>query len=161
MTQILNSLDEVNELLANVAEDFRLTELLPYMQQELNNITDLHQGFFSTATAPTGEAWAANAPRTIREKGHARQLYGKPRNGYRLSTSLTQKANQTTGEAVREAIEVANGGMITFGSLVPYSVYNEFGTSRIPARPHTGLTDAYLDAATERLADTAIKQLIA
>lgn len=158
-TYILHSLEEFNEVIESVVEDFQAIELVPYMQGELRQIEDLHAGFFKTATAPNGTAWKENALRTIRAKGHSRVLFGKPSNGFRLSHSLTGIANETTGDAIREAIAVANGGMITFGTFVEYSVYNDQGTSRIPARPHIGLTINYLDAATERLTEHAITQL--
>ncbi len=161
-TYELHSLDEIDDLVQSVVEDFRAIELLPYMQGELGRMADLHQEYFSSGAGPNGSKWGKNAPATVRQKGHGRVLYGHPAKGHRLSKSLTEKANQTTNEAIREAIEVASGGMMTFGSLVEHAGDFMAGrpTSYAPeGRPHIGLNEKYLDAATERLADTAMDQL--
>lgn len=162
MTLVLNSFGEVRGLIESVVADFRGIKLLPYMQGELGHMADLHQGYFSSGSGPGGSKWGKNAPSTVRAKGHGRVLFGIPSRGHRLSRSLTQKANQTTDDAIREAIEVAGGGMMTFGSLVEYAGDTRAGrpTSYAPeGRPHVGLNDKYLDAATERLADAALQQL--
>src|SRR5262249_34423210 len=109
------------------------------MQRELGYITDLHQGYFDNSVSPSGEPWARNRPSTISRKGHSKVLRGIPKYGFPLQKSLTLRATQSVGDAIREAIEVANGGMITFGDTLFYSEINSVNRqardgSTIPAR---------------------------
>lgn len=181
-TVVLDSLEEIPELLANVQEDLELINYVAYLNKELDLLADLHKSFFDASAGPSGAPWAANAPSTIRQKGHAIVLRGKrgqvaknvkatkrrPKvgfsrakniGGYRLATSLTAKSSQSHGDAIREATDEGNGAMLKFGTAVPYAIFNDQGTDRTPARPHIGMNDTHLDAMTNRVVDYAINEL--
>ena len=49
--------------------------------------------------------------------------------------------------------------MLKFGTDLPYSVFNDQGTDRIPARPHIGMDNKHLDGLVRRALDYTIKQL--
>lgn len=156
-TITLKGLEEIPDLLRGVEEDFRDIDWIPYLQKELLELSNTATGMFASSQTPDGVPWKPNAPRTIREKGHARILRGKPANKYRLSRSLTQKAGG--GDAIREAIQTASGAVLGFGTAVEYALYNDQGTNRIPARPHIGINEKHLDGMVERVADYAVAQL--
>lgn len=180
---IMNSLDELPEFFANIYEDFGQIDYGVFLAGELDILADLHRDMFQNSQSPDGAPWKPNAPSTIRQKGHAIILRGKrnttpSRNvkatkrrpavrhnkskgirGFRLATSLTAKTKQSFGDAVREAIGRPGGGDATFGTSVEYSIYNDQGTSRIPARPHIGMTEQQLDAIVGRALDYSLQQL--
>lgn len=181
-TMILDSVEEIPELLANIQEDLEQVDFTGWLQGELALLADLHKSYFDSSTGPDGQPWSANAPSTVRQKGHAVILRGlkqqrqknvkatkrrpavkhsaaKGIGGFRLATSLTAKTTQSFGDAIREAVSEQAGGALTFGTDVPYAVYNDQGTNRIPARPHIGMPDKHLDAMVERVLDFTIKQL--
>lgn len=176
-TIYLDGPEELQSLMDGIAEDFADIDYTVLMSQELNNLSDLHRGFFNTSSGPDGAAWKPNAPSTIRQKGHSTILRGvrsaKPKKrksgpkfvrtrwigGYRLATSLTLKAGQSTGDAIREGVQTATGGWLKFGTAVEYAGYNDQGTGRIPARPHIGMDDKHLDGIVERTLDYTLKQL--
>ena len=182
-TVILDNWQDFQELLDGVVEDFEKTDYIGFLGAELDRLADLHKAFFDSSSGPDGSPWKPNAPSTIKQKGHSTILRGvrsrKERDfkgtkgrpgvkfrrsrwlgGYRLSTSLTAKTRQSYGDAVREAVSEGNGGALTFGTTVPYATYNDQGTERIPARPHVGMNEQFLDAVVERLADYQLKQLM-
>jgi hypothetical protein len=182
-TLILEDANDLQEMFDGIAEDFAKTDYIAYLAGELDRLADLHKSFFDSSSGPDGNAWKPNAPRTIAQKGHSTVLRGvrtrKDRNikgtkgragvkfrrsrwigGYPLATSLTAKTGQSYGDAIREAVGKQGSGALTFGTSVPYAVYNDQGTERIPARPHVGMNDQFLDAMVERLADYQIKQLM-
>ena len=181
-TVVLNSPKELQGLFDGIAEQAARVDWTDELKQELNLIADLEKSYFDSSKGPDGAPWQPNAPSTIRQKGHDVILRGvrgkrerdvkatrrrpavrfrKTRNiaGFRLATSLTAKTTESFGDAIREAVGTSTGGSLTFGTTVEYSVYNDQGTDRIPARPHIGLTEKYLDGATNRAADYLLGQL--
>lgn len=181
-TMILDSLDDLKEVYANIQEDLEQVDFTGFLQRELGLLADLHKSYFDQSRGPDGAPWAANAPSTIRQKGHAIVLRGKrgrpAKNvkatkrrpavkfsraqgvgGFRLATSLTAKTSQSFGDAIREAVDEGNGANMTFGTDVPYSVYNDQGTDRIPARPHIGMDAKHLDGIVNRTLDYTIHEL--
>lgn len=181
-TVILDKPEDLALMYDGIADDFAAIEYEEALNSELMFLAELHKSFFDSSTGPDGNQWAANAPRTIKAKGHAVVLRGKKGTkatstkatkrrpavrfsrakgvaGFRLATSLTAKTTQSFGDAIREAVGVDGGAMLKFGTDVEYSLYNDQGTGRIPARPHIGMTPQFLDAATNRIADYTMKAL--
>jgi hypothetical protein len=181
-TVVLDKPEDLKLVYDGIAADFDAIEYEDILSNELNFLAELHKSFFDASTGPDGQPWAVNAPSTIRAKGHAVVLRGKKGTkpasvkatkrrpsvkfsrakgiaGFRLATSLTAKTTQSFGDAVREAASTDGGAMLKFGTTVEYSLYNDQGTDRIPARPHIGMTSKYLDEATNRVADYTLKAL--
>lgn len=184
MTQtiVLDGIEELPELFASIQEDFGAIDYGQFLAAELDRMAVLHKSYFDSSRGPDGAAWKANAPRTVQQKGHAVVLRGirgrkatnikatkrrpgvkfaRTRNiaGFRLATSLTAKSRQSFGDAIREAIATTNGGALKFGTAVAYSIYNDQGTDRIPARPHIGMSEKHLDQMTARAADYTLAEL--
>lgn len=173
----VNGLEHLQDLYDGVAEDFTDIEYQPFMESELDPLADWERGLFDRSQSPDGSPWAPNKPSTIAAKGHSQILRGvrsgvrKSQRGspgsktarrflqFRLSNSLTLKSHNSTGDAIREAVELSDGAALTFGTAVEYSNFHDTGTSRFPARQHVGINEGYLDKMTEREADFTLKQL--
>jgi hypothetical protein len=155
----LSSFDGLQEVYDDIALQFEEMDFEPYLAGELPLLEKFHAERFATQTDATGQAWAANAPRTIKRKGHARVLRGMPSEGFRLSRSLTQRLRHSTEDAVREVVQAESGAYLSFGTTRPYSGTNQDGTSRIPARPHVGMNEEFVDKSAERACDYALATL--
>lgn len=150
MTQIIE-LEELQDLYDSVVEDFMIVDQQVPLRVEQGHIAELHAGFFATQTAPDGEPWKPNALVTILRKRHTRILRGMPENNERLSRSLTTKEG-TGGDALRDVSLQTKGAQLLHGTFVEYSKFNQ-------DRPHTGMTNQYLDEATERVVDHTLAEM--
>ncbi len=104
--------------------------------------------YFSRKSGPDGRGWAPNARRTIKAKGHSRQLFGKPSQGFRLHASLTSRNGEFS---IRYEIDHwPREARLIHGTDAPYSGYNDQGTRFIPARPHIGISGQYFDGIAQR-----------
>ncbi len=185
MTQtiVLDGLDELPKITEGLRADIERIDYASLLGDELTRMALQHKQYFDSQAGPDGQPWAANAPSTIGQKGHTLILRGKlgtrplnvkatrrrPAVGFsrargiarfRLATSLTAQTTQTFGDAIREAIQESPAvAYLMFGTSVEYSVYNQFGTSRIPPRPHVGISSDYLQKMTERAADFTMQRL--
>jgi hypothetical protein len=109
--------------------------------------------YFQSKTGPDGAGWVANAPSTIKRKGHARQLFGKPSQGFRLHASLTSRNGEFS---IRYEIDHwPRVATLRHGTDAPYSYFNDAGTGRIPARRHIGISGQYFDGVATRGVDYA------
>lgn len=154
-TMVLDGIEAFPQIMAAVVEDIDRGSDVELLNDELMRLSDRHKMYFDSSTGPDGAGWKENARSTIQQKKHSRILFGIPRNGFRLSTSLTAKATQSFGDAIREAIQEQPGiAYLAFGTSVEYSQYNN-------NRPHVGIDSVYLDGMTERAADYRLKQLVA
>lgn len=158
-TVTLNDVRDLQDVYDNISEDFALIDYREYLYAELPKMEDFHKQRFATQTDANGQAWAKNAPRTIREKGHSRILRGKPSEGFRLSRSLANRHRNSTEDAVREVAQLEGRAYLGFGSTRPYAAIQQFGTPKIPARPHTGLNEKHVDGMVDRVADYTVKKL--
>lgn len=161
MTQtfVVDSVEGLQEVYDDIALQFGEMDFIEYLESEQPLLEDFHRERFATQTDADGNQWKKNAPLTIKRKGHTRILRGIPTEGHRLSRSLTQRLRHSTEDAVREVVQSDTGAGLSFGTTRPYSGVNQRGTSRIPARPHVGINEPYLDAMTERAVDYTLAQL--
>lgn len=173
-TIYIDDISELPEVYASIEEDFNAIDFEPFMAKELDPLADWHRGLFDNQRSPDGSSWAANKQSTIKQKGHNKVLRGlrqspdRSRKGvkraqrfarFRLSNSLTLKAHQSVGDAIREAVGDHKGAGLTFGTTVPYSVFHDKGGDHFPARQHVGINSEYLDEMTERALDYTMAQL--
>ncbi len=159
-TYVLDDISELSEVYESVAEDFNDIDYTDWMVRELDEMARLHAGYFQRQAGPDDAPWAKNAPRTIKEKGHARILRGKPDNNYRLSKSLTLRGTkQSTEDAIRETVQTDTGAYMTFGSAVEYSALHDETRGNIPARRHVGLNEHFVEVMVDRVADYIVRQL--
>lgn len=118
-------------------------------------LTDFHQvtagvemAAFGGEHTPGGEAWAPLAESTVKKKGHDRILY-------------------ESGDLLASLVEVGGPGNINeasdhgsiYGTEVPYAIFHETGTSRMPARPAIGLNDEAVDILADRVANATIEAI--
>lgn len=118
------------------------------LQDESERLDKEYGRYFSSKTGPDGRSWAPNARSTIKRKGHSRQLFGKPSQGFRLHASLTSRNGEFS---IRYEIDHwPRGAKLIHGTDAPYSAYNDQGTRFIPARRHIGISGQYFDGIAQR-----------
>jgi hypothetical protein len=158
-TLTLTGFDELQDLYDGVAEDFADIDFTPWMEGELHDLSTYMEGLFANQASPDQAAWKPNAESTIKAKGHARVLRGKPRFGFRLSKSLTTKATSSSSDMVREAIQTDTAAYMGFGTNVEYALFNDQGTRQSPARPFIGIDERYLDSLESSALDHALTEM--
>lgn len=131
---------ELHDSLTNADFTGSMTDAIPLLEAGEKQAFDSRQ-------SPGGEAWAPNAPSTIRRKGHGIQLFETGR----LGASLFGR----TGDSVRDIYPHG----LTFGTSVPYSIFNQQGTPRIPARVHVGMSEQTLGKIVDGVADHVVETM--
>lgn len=106
-----------------------------------------HAAGFAAEANPVGSKWKPLSPRTVKRKGHGIILYKTGR----LKASLIG----ATGDSVRA---VSHRGLL-FGTEVPYSIFHQDGTSRLPQREHVGINDETCQSVVDAIADAVVETL--
>lgn len=154
---IITSQREMDAFIGTIPAAFEKIGWELHLRDESEKLDKTYKTYFSQKVGPDGQQWAPNAPATIKRKGHARQLFGKPSKGYRLSKSLTTRDGEFS---IRYEIDNWPGrATLIHGTDAPYSKPNDQGTRRIPARRHIGITGQYFDSFATRTVDYAFAQL--
>lgn len=151
MPTVIDGQDGLNELYANVREDFLTINYQNYLKRELKELEKQHASYWEKDAGPDGTAWPELAPSTIKRKGHATILVDTKR----LKPSLAQR----TADSIRETYEEGHNHGLEFGTEVPYSMDHDEATSNRPARRHVGTNEEHLAAMTERAADYTLNEL--
>lgn len=143
---------DMNRLYGGVKQDFQGIRWEGWMQTQFRRMEELHASYFYGQQGPDGAAWKPNAPATIKKKGHGVILVHK----YKLLPSMTRPFAEG---AIRMTIDEWPKATMIFGNDIPYSVLNNNGTKRIPARPHIGLTRPFFETLTKSAVDYAFEKL--
>lgn len=157
MTAVVDvaSLEDFAALLAGVAADFQGIAWREWTEREFAALEGFHDQGFAAERSPAGQPWEPLRPSTVRKKGHDTILWETSR----LRRSLTGPGD----DAVR-AVEGAWPELgLVFGTNVPYSRYHsrlDGHAHRLPAREHVGVDGRFIDQATERAADHALKEML-
>jgi phage gpG-like protein len=150
MTTTIDNLSDFNPVLDDLqrqVNEMDYEEILKGSQQDLAEYeTGIFAGEFDSNLNP----WAPLAPSTIKRKGHDRIL---------LETGALRESLVHVGGPGNVA-ETASRGMI-FGTEVPYAIFHQTGTRRMPARPPVGISEETLDKLCNRIADETVRQLAA
>jgi hypothetical protein len=147
--------EEVTGWFEGVAADLLETDVKPWLKDETVIIAGIHEYYFAAEIGPDGRRWPRLSPNTHKRVG----IEGPDKilvDAGALRESLT--VIDATNEAIRDIAQQNDETFLLFGTYVPYSVFHDEDdplTGR-PARRHVGLTDEYLDGATERLLDFVI-----
>ena len=154
---IIRTQQEMDAFIATVPAAFERIGWETFLEEESAKLDKQYSSYFRSKIGPDGSQWAANAKSTIKRKGHARQLFGKPSKGYRLHKSLTTRNGEFS---IRYEIDHWPGrATLIHGTDAPYSVYNDQGTRTIPARRHIGVSGQYFDGFATRTIDYAFDRL--
>jgi phage gpG-like protein len=103
---------------------------------------------FHEEREPGGSPWAPLAPSTVKKKGHNIILF---ETGTLLGSLVTVGGPGNVSA-------VSSRGSI-FGTDVPYAIFHDQGTSKMPARPPVGISEERVDLLAERIADETVRQL--
>lgn len=165
MTPDVITIEELPEYFAGVGEDWEKLNYQKFLNDELPRIAFLHAGYFADEAGPDGVAWRKLSPRTRKRVG----IEGPDTilvDAGPLKESLTTDSG---GEAIRIVEQTAEGWGLQFGTYDEKSSFHDdeshgynppIGSGILPYRPHVGLTDEYLDEATERAADHAVAEMV-
>ena len=140
-------IEQFGRILLEVEADFREIDFEPTMKKMLPVLEAGEASAFANESTPGGAAWKPLAPATVARKGHSKILIETGR----LKKSLTGGG----GDAVRAT---SHRGLV-FGTSVPYAAYHQSGTTRIPQREHTGMSEATLNQIVNAVADAAVEAL--
>jgi phage gpG-like protein len=148
----VNGFSGLFDLVSNMVE--RLEQ--PTFQREqwqstVEVLEEMHRQYFVSATSPSGEAWAPLAPSTVARKGHAKILIDTQN----LFQSLTDSG---AGDAIREADQE----FLLFGTRREWAWVHMSGIDRpdrpkLPARVHTGISEAGIGQVVEVVADASVE----
>lgn len=120
-------------------------------QTTVEVLEEMHEQYFTSATSPDGEAWAPLAPSTVAAKGNAKILVDTQA----LFQSLTDSG---AGDAIRET----DPEFLLFGTRREWAWVHMFGIDKpgrpkLPARVHTGISDAGVDRILDVVADASVE----
>jgi phage gpG-like protein len=153
-TAKFGELDALFGHMANEVQDgsyeSRMDELVPLIQA-------CEQRSFLAEQTPGGEAWTPLAESTIAHKGKRSGLIGAHStiliDTGRLFESLTLE------DGTSDTIWITGDKFLTFGTSVPYAIFHETGTSRMPARPAVGINDATADQIADAIGGFVVDKL--
>jgi len=149
MALVLNSFRELSDLIHEMCTPIRSPEFsVDDWETATRQIELLHVEYFATSVSPDGEAWAPLAPLTVKRKGHSRILFETNR----LYESLTSG----TGDSVRRA----ESTYLEFGTRREWAWIHQVGSERIPARPHTGISNEGMPPVLGAIADTILAKMV-
>ena len=135
-----SDLDALFNVWANDIEDgsyeSRMDELVPIIQ------ACEAQAFHGQHT-PGGEEWAPLAESTIARKGARSGIIG-PHSTILVDTGRLFES-LTLEDGTSDTIWITGDRFLTFGTSVPYAIFHETGTSRMPARPAVGVNAETVD----------------
>lgn len=120
-------------------------------QTTVEVLEDLHREYFASATSPDGDKWEPLAASTVKAKGNAKILVDTGA----LFQSLTDSG---ASDAIRET----DPDFLLFGTRREWAWVHMFGIDkpgrpRLPARVHTGISDAGVDRILDVVADAAVE----
>jgi phage gpG-like protein len=119
-----------------VNDAIREADFTPLWDELTEDLERDHAQFHAQQQGPDGEPWTVNALRTIKDKGHAKILYG-----HTGDLAMSVQFSDAT-YAIRDRIDDGEVKMLRFGTKRPWARTNQEGTrdGHIPPRPHVGLT---------------------
>ena len=149
---IIETQEDLDAFFEQIGEDFYGASRRDLMEAEVAIVEELTRDRFENQVAANGEPLAPLSPLTVARKGHNVVLLDSGR----LGVSLTQRGHS---DAVVEVVDEPGQAGFSRGTGVEYSGPLGRGTKHMPARPHVGVNEAYVDGAAERAADHAIELL--
>lgn len=147
-------LDALFVSMANEVEDgsyeSRMDELVPLIQA-------CEAQAFHGGHTPGGEDWAPLAESTIASKGARSGIVG-PHSTILVDTGRLFES-LTLEDGTSDTIWITGDKFITFGTSVPYAIFHETGTSRMPARPAVGINDNTADQIADAVGEFVVDKL--
>jgi phage gpG-like protein len=129
-------LEAMAETIENGSYEHRMDELVPLIQ-------DCEAKAFHEGREPGRTPWAPLAPSTIARKGARSGIIG-PHSTILVDTGRLFES-LTIDDGTSDTVWITGDNFLTFGTSVPYSIFHETGTSRMPARPAVGVNDETVD----------------
>lgn len=143
--------DQMAEAIENGSYESRMDELVPLIQ-------DCEAKAFHEGREPGGTAWVPLAPSTIARKGARSGIIG-PHTTILVDTGRLFES-LTIDDGTSDTVWITGDNFLTFGTSVPYSIFHETGTIRMPARPHVGVDEQTVDQISDAIVGFVIDKMI-
>lgn len=139
-------------VLDGIGRDFVQLSYVDVLNDTHKQLESEERAMFASETDPSGASWKPLAQATIDRKGHAIILF----EGGHLKGSLAARNEYSIRETI---VEGRNQGLV-FGTARPFAGVHQYGSQRVPARPHVGVSLAWIGKFAKRVAEAAVKKLI-
>ena len=147
--------DDVRSFEEQLLSDYLSARPAPVLRQTLRDLETLHANYFGAETGPGGQQWPDLSAATIARKGHDQILVDSGK----LKAALTQPG---APGAIREVYDEGGNAGLAFGldaQEIFYSLFHEVPNSRLPHRPHIGMSEAELNVVAMRLLDHQVGEM--
>lgn len=159
----LDGLEDLPDLFAELEDQLYNADFTQEMRDQIPHLQEIHRRHWMDQADPGGTAWAPLAESTIagkgRRSGHQASHSTILVDTGRLFESLVIGPASWDSDRIRDVDRMDGGTFLVFGTAVPYSIFHDTGTSRMPARVHVGMNDSDVDEMAGRLADAAVAKL--
>lgn len=163
MTRYVDGFEGLADLFNEMEDQLFDHDFTPAMTAEIGQLQEVHRRHFENQADPGGTPWAPLSPATVamkgRRSGHQAAHETILVDTGRLFESLVVGPAVSDSDRIRDVGRLDDGAYLTFGTDVPYSIFHDTGTRRMPARVHVGMSSEDVDAMTGRLADAAVVAL--
>lgn len=152
MADTLSSADDFPDyLIENIIDKVERMDFKPALEEITGVMAEQQEQNFLTESTATRDKWAELSPATVSRKGHDIILFETGR----LKESVRSRLG--TSDSIRDIQSGGNGGphFVVFGTTVPYGIFHQLGTSRMPKREFLGLNENNVD----RMADVVARHI--
>lgn len=144
----LDGLEQFDDYFEQMADNFNVdADYEGLLGLFLLEMEEHHAQWFAGQHAPGGSSWPALAPATVKRKGHSTIL---------VDTGRLKQSFQGGSDAFRKIIGEGLNHGLSYGTMVPYSIYHQDGMGHLPQREHVGINNEILSDMTERVADRTV-----
>lgn len=148
MTTTMQDISGLTSIVSDIGDQIQQIDYEPVMIESLDLIAEIERDAFNAGRSPGGELWAQDKPSTVKKKGQAVVLF---------ESGTLEKSLIGIG-AQGNIHETSHHGLL-YGTEVPYAIFNQEGTSRAPARPNVGVTEAFADELAADIGDFVVDEL--
>lgn len=148
MTTVLHDKSDLKSIVSDVANQIQQIDYEPVMTASLDRIAEIERDAFDAGRSPDGDVWLPDAKSTVNRKKQGLVL---------VASGVLERSLIEVG-AEGNVHETSPHGLL-FGTSVPYSIFNQTGSSREPARPHVSVNEAFADELAAEVGDFVVDQL--
>ena len=148
MTTTVDAAAEFGPIIEDLQKQVAEMDYEDTLKESQQDIAAYEAGMFAGEFDSNLVDWAPLAASTIKRKKHSRIL---------MDTGALRESLVHVGGPGNIA-ETNSRGML-FGTEIEYAHFLQDGTSKMPARPHVGMSEETLDKLCDRIADATVAQL--
>ena len=138
----------IGGILLEMDQAFQQADYTKEMQDYLDKLNIVHEGYFDKDAGPSGEKWQPLAQYTIQKKGHATIL-----------EEFRDMKRSVTESGAPGAIRSATHRGLVFGTSDEKSIFHQEGTGKIPKREFVGMGEQTVNELVEKVADATMEKI--